>query len=80
MTDAPLIKSRSAGQAIVEYILLLVVMVAIITTIMNSVKTQLFADEGNCVKGSKSFICLLSRVVKFGGEDDNNFKYFSLKR
>jgi Flp pilus assembly pilin Flp len=79
MTDAPLIKKSASGQAIVEYILLLVVMVAIITTIMKSVKTQLFADEGNCTKESKSFICLLSKVVKFGG-DDNDFKYFSLKR
>jgi hypothetical protein len=79
MKDELLIRPAASGQAIVEYILLLVVVVAIVTTVMKSVKTQLFADEGNCTKDSKSFICLLSRVVKYGGED-NNFKYFSLKR
>jgi len=78
MIEKPLINKNISGQAMVEYILLLVVLVAIITSVMQTVKDRLFAQEGNCTKESQSFICKLDKVVNFG--KDSDYKYFTLKR
>lgn len=76
------IKSNETGQTAVEYILMLAVMAALITSIMGILRDRILAGADNCGT-STSLACSLQRITNFGsnpGDTENNFRYFTLRR
>lgn len=64
------------GQALVEYVLLLAVLVTIIIALMSQIKGMLIEKE--CRSNSKSLFCRLFIVMK-PGEEQMRFRYFSVR-
>lgn len=68
-------RNNEDGQTAVEYILMLMVVVAILFSVMTQVKGYLIADAGKCTPTSKSLVCSFDRALTFGG-----FKRFRVYR
>lgn len=63
------------GQTSVEYILMLVVVVTIITSVMGIVKRNLLGDGKDCAPNSKAFYCQFKALYEI-----NNFRDFKIYR
>ncbi len=65
-----------SGQTAVEYLLMLVVVVAMMISVLNLLKSYLLAEEGDCEgpKAEKSVICQVKRVWRA----DQGFRTFTL--
>ena len=64
------------GQAAVEYLLLMAVVVTVMITVMTKVRNWMLADSGTCKDKKFSLICVVKKV--FSEEATGNFQYFSL--
>ncbi|OUR95310.1 hypothetical protein A9Q84_15845 [Halobacteriovorax marinus] len=69
-----LVKNEN-GQTAVEYILLLAVMVAIMTSILATVRTRILGDSANCTPASRSVICNFERTLNV-----QDLRRFTIKR
>lgn len=69
------------GQTIVEYILLLLVMVSIITSIFGYIKTKYLGDATQCNKPqySKTLLCKINSLVAPQGAG-KKFQYYPFKK
>ena len=54
--------AREKGQAVVEYLLLIVAVVSIIFAIFKTLESRLIADPGACASGSINPLCFLDSV------------------
>jgi uncharacterized protein (UPF0333 family) len=64
------------GQTSVEYILLLMAIVAIMSSVMKIVKDR-FLGTGDCSGGNQSIICKFESAFDF---EENRFRIFTIKR
>ena len=65
------------GQTIVEYILMLLVMVSIITSLLGYIRTKYLGDATKCDKPafSKTLLCKINSIIQpHGGE--KKFQYY----
>ena len=83
MERVPLNKSKPGqnGQTIVEYLLMLLVMVTIITSILGYVKTKYLGDATKCDKPafSKTLLCKINAIIQPHGEG-KKFQYYPFKK
>lgn len=63
------------GQTSVEYVMLIVVMVTIMTSVLQIVKSSILGDAQNCAPNSTAIICSFEK--SFNVED---LRYFTIKR
>jgi Flp pilus assembly pilin Flp len=73
------------GQTVVEYMLMLVVMVSIITSIMAKIKKQFIGDPLKCASATgaakKTLACKINMVLDPGsGGGQKRFQYTSFKK
>jgi len=66
---------RNKGQTSVEYILMLVVVISIITSVFGIVKRSLLGNGTDCLSNSKSFYCQFKGIYEI-----NDFKTFQVRR
>ena len=67
------------GQAAVEYLLLLVVVMGMMVTVMGKVKKWILADSsGSCKSGKFSLVCVGKKA--FSAETTNNFQTFRVTK
>ncbi|MBT3586069.1 MAG: hypothetical protein HN509_14280 [Halobacteriovoraceae bacterium] len=52
---------QEEGQTAIEYVLLLVVVIAMIYTLGGRLKIFMLGDKGNCTDSSKSIVCSFER-------------------
>lgn len=78
------LKLGQKGQTAVEYILLLVVVVAIVTSFLSYMKTRYLGDVSKCATSSKgTLLCQVFRAVspgEAGGEGRDQFRYYRVRR
>lgn len=69
------------GQSAIEYILLLMVMVTLITSILSYVKTKFLGDPTKCQTpaNSKTLLCKIESYVRPTG-GNRPFQYFPFKK
>jgi hypothetical protein len=69
------------GQTVVEYLLMLVVMATIITSILATIKTKYLGDATKCDKPafSKTLLCKINTLIKPNGET-KKFQYWPFKK
>lgn len=69
------------GQSAIEYILLLMVMVTLITSILSYVKTKFLGDPTKCesAANSKTLLCKIESYVRPTG-GNKPFQYFPFKK
>ena len=65
------------GQTIVEYILLLLVMVSIITSILGVIRTRYLGDATKCDKPafSKTLLCKINGIIQPNG-GEKKFQFY----
>lgn len=72
------------GQSSVEYILLILVVVTLITSLMGMVRTRYLGDTTKCTTTSRNTLfCQVLRVVNpagFDGEGREQFRIYRLRR
>lgn len=68
---------KQKGQASVEYILMLVVIIAVISSVFAIVKRNLIGDGKGCTTpaNSKAFYCRFKDIYEI-----KDFKYFTVRR
>ncbi len=69
-------RSSELGQTSVEYILMLVVVVALMFTVMGMVRNFLVTESGECNPGDQALVCKVQGL--FG--NDPKYRYFTLPR
>lgn len=71
----------NGGQTVVEYLLMLVVMATIITSILANIKTKYLGDPTKCDKPafSKTILCKINTLIKPTGEE-KKFQYWPFKK
>lgn len=69
------------GQTVVEYLLMLVVMATIITSILATIKNKYLGDPTKCDKpaNAKTLLCKVNNLIKPTGED-KKFQYWPFKK
>ncbi len=76
--------SSEKGQTVVEYILLLVVAMAITISFLNYIKVNYLGDPKNCQTTSRNkILCQMLRAVaptSLEGEGREQFRYFRLRK
>ena len=79
-----LLKNRQAGQSTVEYILMIMVVVTLITSLLGMVRTRYLGDTSKCASTSKNTLfCQVLRAVNpsgFEGEGREQFRIYRLRR
>ncbi len=75
MGPVSFIKNKK-GQTSVEYLLMLVVVVAMMTTVLKQLKGYLLADDGDCT-GTTAKTSLMCQVKKIWSPDES-FRKFKL--
>ncbi len=77
-------KINNLGQTSVEYILLIMVVVTLITSLMGMVKARYLGDTTKCATTSKNTLfCKILTVVNpagFEGEGREQFRIYRLRR
>lgn len=68
--------SGAQGQTSVEYVLMLIVVVALMFTVMGMVRNFLVTETGECRPGDKALVCKVQHL--FGNHP--SYKYFTLPR
>lgn len=74
-------RMSEAGQTVIEYILMLLVMVTIITSLFATVKRNFLGDATQCAKpaNSKKLLCKTSGFLEPLGEG-KKFQYYPYKK
>lgn len=74
-------KNCQKGQTVVEYILMLLVMVSIITSILGYIKTKYLGDATKCDKPaySKTLLCKINSIIEPHGTE-KKFQYYPFKK
>lgn len=69
------------GQTVVEYLLMLLVMATIITSILGIIKTKYLGDPTKCDKpgASKTLLCKINGIISPKGLD-KKFQYYPFKK
>lgn len=69
------------GQTIIEYILLLLVMVTVITSLLSYIKTKYLGDATKCDKpaNSKTLLCKINSIIEPHG-NEKKFQYYPFKK
>ncbi len=69
------------GQTAIEYILLLLVMTSIITSIMMFIRTRYLGDPEQCVSPAQQqlLLCKINRILEPKGEG-KRFQYYPFKK
>ncbi|MGZ3790229.1 MAG: hypothetical protein ACXVLQ_16980 [Bacteriovorax sp.] len=69
------------GQTVVEYLLMLVVMASIISSILIRIKNNYLGDPAKCDKpsNSKTLLCKVNAIMTPKG-NDKKFQYFPFKK
>ena len=67
-------KLKSRGQATIEYMLMLIVVISMAVTFMKQIQTFVIGEAENCGENSPSLICRLERSYNFG-----NLRYYPLR-
>lgn len=62
------------GQTSIEYLLMLLVVVILITSAMKQVKKFMIGGDGECTENNKSIICEFDRIYTRA-----NFKFYTIK-
>ncbi len=70
-------ENKESGQTTMEYVLLLVAVVIIISSVFGKLSEYLIAD-GNCPNAS--FVCSLQGISQGPGYLQGQYKYFTLRR
>lgn len=73
--------NNEKGQTVVEYLLLLLVMATIISSLLITIKTRYLGDPTKCDKpaNSKTLLCKINNLIKPQG-NDKKFQYFPFKK
>ncbi len=66
---------NNKGQTSVEYVLMIVVVVTMLMSVMDIVRSSVLGDAKNCTPQSKAIICSFERA--FNMED---LRYFTIRR
>ena len=76
ITVGQLVKCQK-GQTIVEYILMLLVMVSIITSILGFIRTRYLGDATKCDKPafSKTLLCKINNIIQ-PSSGEKKFQYY----
>lgn len=78
------VKLDYSGQTSVEYILLIVVVVSLITSLMSMARERYFGDPTKCATTARNTLfCKVFRAVNpagFEGEGREQFRYYQLRR
>lgn len=69
------------GQTVVEYLLLLVVMATIISSLLMTIKNKYLGDATKCDNPafSKTLLCKISNIIQPRGSE-KKFQYFPFKK
>jgi uncharacterized protein (UPF0333 family) len=69
------------GQTVLEYILMLLVMVSIITSILSYIRTKYLGDATKCDKPaySKTLLCKINNIIQPHG-NGKKFQYYPIKK
>ena len=69
------------GQTVIEYLLMLLVMVSIITSIFGYIKTKYLGDATKCDKpqNAKTLLCKINSIVAPQGSG-KKFQYYPFKK
>lgn len=72
--------SKQSGQTVVEYILLLLVMVTIITSLLTYIKNKYIGDITNCDKApnTETMLCKINSLMEPGG-GSKKFQFYRFK-
>jgi len=70
----------NSGQVVVEYALMLVVIVALATTVFSIIKARLNFDPANCDKRSLNPICAVKSLTNGDGDEASMYRTFRLAR
>lgn len=77
-------EKRQHGQSTVEYILMIMVVVTLITSLLGMVRTRYLGDTSKCASTSKNTLfCQVLRAVNpsgFEGEGREQFRIYRLRR
>ncbi|MBP9680405.1 MAG: hypothetical protein KBD76_03280 [Bacteriovorax sp.] len=73
-------RNDQMGQTGVEYILMLLVMVTIISSLLITIKTKYLGDMTKCDKAPNkgTLLCRISAI--FDSQQDKRFQYFPFKK
>ncbi|WP_127716222.1 Flp family type IVb pilin [Halobacteriovorax sp. HLS] len=63
------------GQTSVEYVLMIAVVVTMLMSVMDIVKTSILGEAKNCAPQSKAIICTFERAFNF-----EDLRYFTIRR
>ena len=81
MARVPLIQKKlgDEGQTVIEYILMLLVMVTIITSLLGMIKNKYLGDATKCDKSgySKTLLCKINAIISPNGTA-KKFQYYHL--
>lgn len=74
-------KESQKGQTVVEYLLLLLVMTALITSLLGYIKTKYLGDITKCDKPAlaNTLLCKINSIIKPVGSG-KKFRYFPFKK
>jgi hypothetical protein len=69
------------GQSVVEYLLMLLVMVSLITSLLTYIKSKYLGDIAKCDKGAnkKTLLCKVNGILTPNGAD-KKFQYYPFKK
>jgi uncharacterized protein (UPF0333 family) len=67
--------NNNKGQTSVEYVLMIAVVITMLMSVMDIVKTSILGDSKNCQPQSKAIICTFERAFNF-----QDLRYFSIRR
>lgn len=75
-------RNNESGQTIVEYLLLLLVMVTVISSLLITLKTKYFGDITKCDKpsNSKTLLCQITKIISPDPNAEKKFQYFPFKK
>lgn len=71
---------NQSGQVAVEYALMLVVIVVLVTSVAGLIKEKIIFDPNRCGTDSINPICALKNLTNADGDGATKFRYFRLRR
>ncbi|WP_034732608.1 hypothetical protein [Bacteriovorax sp. Seq25_V] len=72
--------SSNTGQVVVEYVLMLLVIVVLASTVFNIIKARLSFDPATCPPGSLNPICAVKSLTNSDGDEASKYRSFRLAR
>lgn len=82
MIKVPFLNNDEKGQSIVEYILMLLVVTSLVSSLLVYVKKRYLGDPTKCETAANKglFLCKINAIVKPSGGGTRNFQYFPFKK